>query len=107
MAKIYAAPDSIETPSWDVEDWEKEEKRYTEEVRKYCLDFKQDSYNGKIANFSIADGYASYMVISIRPLELMHLETGDAYEYPHIARLNAKDIKQNIDFQESLKNLRK
>ena len=107
MAKIYSAPESIEVPSWDAEDWEKEENRYIEELRKYCLDDNSGSYIGKVANFSIADGYASYMIASIRPLELIHMETGDAYEYPHIERLNAKDIKQNIDFQESLKKLRK
>jgi hypothetical protein len=36
------------------------------------------------------------MVLSMRPLELMHIPLGDAYQFRYVNRLTAKDIENNI-----------
>jgi len=45
----------------------------------------------------MADGFAFYMVLSMRPLELMHIPLGDAYQFPYANRLTAKDIESKIN----------
>jgi hypothetical protein len=105
MGKIYKAPPEIKTPDF-TKDWLKEDKRYTDDLKAFVLKIRKDGkYIGRVAKFPHADGYACYMVASMRPLELIHMEVGDCWELPHINRLTAKDIKDSIDGNDAMEKL--
>lgn len=100
MGKIYSAPSSIKAPSyaWDgTQNWQEEEKRYRNELKALLRKRKSGKYVGEVVRFPYADSHAEYMVASLRPLELVHVPLGDAWEYPYIERLTAKDITTQIE----------
>jgi hypothetical protein len=45
------------------------------------------------------------MVASMRPLELVHVPLGDAWDYPYIERLTATDIQNKIDQTKAMAKL--
>ena len=76
------------------------------ELREFILSRKNNNkYIGKIVKFQVADGYAKYMVASVKPLELVHLPLDDEYEFQYIQNLKWSDIKERIDSEEKLNKL--
>ena len=106
MAKIFEVPKEVEIPVLNFRDI----KGYNEACEKFTTDLKahlnkmgyNEEYTGEIARFPVADGKAEYMVISLKPVMLVHLPLWDAWNYQHINRLKAVDIKQNIDTAKKL-----
>jgi hypothetical protein len=108
-AKIYSATTSVEIPKYNLpksgESWkdhlEQERKSEIDYIRKLRAFAKTRKPNGKnvgeVVGFPMADGFAFYMVLSMRPLELMHIPLGDAYQFPYANRLTAKDIESKIN----------
>ena len=114
MATIFRAPASIKQPSfsefmkdgkYDREGHAKAEEQYLAELKAFLLSRKRGKNVGEIVQFPCADSYAQYMVASMRPLELVHIPLGDAWDYPYINRLNATDIQNKIDQQQALNKL--
>jgi len=110
-AKIYNAPEEIKVPKLNFENFNRKEHEAAE--AKYVEDLKQHmrerGYNGKnmgeILRFPVADSYAQYMVVSMRPLQLVYLELGDAWDFQYVHLLTAKEVQQKIDQQKSLEKL--
>lgn len=102
MGKILNSPIPYNYPA-DWKEWEKHDKEYIENVRKSVK--TADPYAGKILAIPHADGYAQYMVKSLKPVVLIHLPVGDAWEAPYVHRMTANDIKQEIDRSERWKTL--
>ena len=102
MGKIYAAPKSIKVPNFanGIDEYRKDCERYRNEIQKLAKDNGKGKYAGKIVSFPHADGYASYAVVSLSPVTLIHLADGDAYEFPYIHRMTASDIREKIDADE-------
>jgi hypothetical protein len=75
-----------------------EEKRYLAEMKSFCLNYnpKGGDSIGEIVKFPVADGYAEYMVLKIKPLCLIHLPLNDAYEFQYAQNLTTKDILLSI-----------
>jgi hypothetical protein len=101
-AKVYSGPDSITPPSFsyngkfDHKAYDAEEERYVKELRAWLKDEGYaGEYVGGIIYFPIADGRASYMVASLRPLILIHMNWGDAWDADAILLrgLVAQDVK--------------
>ena len=105
MAKIFSAPKEIKTPAF-TGDWRKEEERYLNEIKALLKTNGFTGKNaGKIINFPMADSHASYMIASMKPLRLIHLETGDAWEFKYAHLLTAKEVNQKIAQQEAMEKL--
>jgi len=85
-------------------------KAHDAAVAKYVEDLKEwltsKGYTGKnageILRFPVADGYAQYMVISMKPLSMFHLELDDAWQFQYAHLLTAKEINEKIKQQEAL-----
>lgn len=76
----------------------KAQDEYLEGLAAHCKAANSaDPYAGRIARFPVADGFAVYVVSSLKPLKLVHVDIGDGWHYQYINRLNATDIKNNID----------
>ena len=100
MAKIYSAPEHINCPSLSILPWDElkqVEEKYVEELKSYLLERNPKGKNvGEIVYFPVADGFAQYMVASMRPLELVHIPLGDAWHFQYVERLKVKDIENQI-----------
>jgi hypothetical protein len=106
MAEVYSVLDSVELPKfpqpYNHEEYKKNEDKYIVDLKK---ELKSMGYKGKnfgeIIKFQVADGYAQYMVISMRPLQLMHLPLGDAWDFQYAHLLTAKEVNEKIEGQKA------
>ena len=109
MATIYAAPEEIKIPKLDFSDmakYRREQEEYLAELKKYCQEDNDDEeYVGEIVRIPVADGNAEYMVASLKPLELIHIPLGDAYDSEFAELLTLAKVKQKIDGAKRLAKL--
>ncbi len=112
MGKIYSAPENIKEPVIDFADlkgWQEAEKAYIEQVKKHCIENSKDkanaSYVGEEFDIPMGDGHARYLVESIKPLVMIHLRVGDAWDSPMADQVSAKYVKEHIDGQKRLAEL--
>lgn len=101
MAKIYNLPEGIEVPSLDVKDikgYEVKCNELRENLKKWL---KYNGFTGKHSgtciSFPVADGYAEYMVVNLRPVQLIHIPVWDAWNYPQAKYITAKEITDKIE----------
>jgi hypothetical protein len=105
MTKIYKAPSEIKLPEFNWRDLKasrEAERKYEQDLKDWCVNRctktnKPTTDVGEIIGFPVADGYARYMVASMKPLELIHIELDDAWSFEYVDKLNAKDVKQKIE----------
>ncbi len=107
MAKIFSAPKGVELPPTkftSLAKYQQDCDDYEKKLKEKLLEFNPGGKNvGEIIRFQVADGYAQYMVASMKPLQLVHLEIGDAYNFEYANRLTAKDVQDKIKQQKALK----
>lgn len=105
-AKVYQAPKEVSLPEFsfqNVSAWQENEKKYIEQLKEHLKKMNYVGKNvGEILKFPAADGYAQYMVISMKPLMLIHLELGDAWTFQYAHLLTAKEVQQQIDAEKRL-----
>ena len=101
MAEIYNAPKEIELPNYsfdNVGNWKDEEASYKKKLIAHINDMGYNGKNvGEIIRLPMADSYAQYMVLSMKPLGLIHLELGDAWTSEFAELLTAKKVNQMIE----------
>ena len=108
MAEIYSTPDSLKLPEIDWSnfnraDHEKLSNLFISDLRNILIKHYGKKKNvGEVVRFPHADGYAQYMVMQMNPLELVHIPLDDAWEFPYIERLTAKDIQDKINQQKNI-----
>lgn len=117
MARIFSPPKGFEPPEFkhpEDGNYKDAVRRYHECCNKYVEAIKRsmrDSYRdvcpeaGKEIRFQVADGYAVYVVAGLKPVELVHVDVEDAYQFPYVHRLTASDIKKEIKKIEDIKKL--
>ena len=108
MAKIYASPKHIQPPELtirDVDEYWKECDEYIKKVQEWVRAQTSGEYIGEVVNFTVCDGYAKYVVWSLKPVKLIHLDIADGYQFQYANRLTAKDIKDKINYAKALDNL--
>lgn len=110
MGKIYSHPESVGAPPrYDMkkshDENVKAETEWTEKVCQWAKQYGSGQYAGEIVRFSVADGYAMYVVVSLKPVKLIHLDLGDGYDFQYIDRLSANDIRNRIDAMNKMKEL--
>lgn len=117
-AKVYAAPSSIVEPRWsnpdspgngyDREWYDQENERYEADIKTWLLSQGWTGpYAGELIHFPVADGSADYMVAKLRPLTLIHMNWGDAWNADRILMngLTAADVKERVDGNRRLQAL--
>lgn len=108
MATIYSAPETIKKPEMDFTNmgaYKADNERFVKELKDLLLTRKKGKNVGEIIRFPVADGYAEYMVASMRPLELVHLPLYDAWHFEYVDRLTAADVEAKITQQKNLQKL--
>ena len=118
MAKIYSAPDEIPQPSLSfeniknynvadiVEKYVNDSEEYLSKLKEFLLKNNPNGENvGETIKFPVADGYAIYMIASMKPLKLVHVPLGDAWDFQYAHRLTAKDVQEKIEQQKAMNEL--
>jgi hypothetical protein len=108
-AKVFSTPTGIDAPDFGDAfvnggySINKESELRSEFLDKLRGWLKANKYTGplagKVVRWPIADGYAEYMVVSLRPLTLIHLPLGDAWRMPAPFErgLTAADIRDQVE----------
>jgi len=111
MAKVYSPPEEIKIPELNfssIKEYDAECARFTEELKQFVLKRNPDKSQvevGKIIQFPVADGYAQYMIASMKPVELIHMPLWDAWEFQYVERLNVRDIRDKVGQLEAINKL--
>lgn len=108
-AKIYSAFKELTVPTFSfgngasVEDYNKANDQYIQDMKAMLIEHGYKGKNsGEVIKFPVADGHALYMVISMRPLELMHIPIVDAWDFQYAHLLTAKEVNTQIEAEKSL-----
>ena len=107
MATIYDITKEFPTPKVDFANYNrakaiKDEDEYLKSVKDFLLTQSKGKNVGEILNFPVADGMAQYMVAKMRPLALIHIALGDAYNFQYAHLLTAKEVNSKIDTQKRM-----
>jgi hypothetical protein len=112
MAQLARAP--LAPPEFDYrgepDEWRKQEQTYIDRLARAARDANPRSKSpliGRTVRFSVADGYAVYVVWSVSPLVLVHVATGDGYAISaaHLRGLTLRDIKALVANEDMWSNL--
>jgi hypothetical protein len=110
MGKIYTAPKEFKKPVYPAyQDFNK----YQAACDKYINDIKvwAKSQNptcpesGKEITFPVGDGRARYIVVSLKPVILVHDDTCDSWHYQYANRLTAADVRKEVKNLEGINKL--
>lgn len=116
MGRIYSPPKDVEPAprlkdfmvggKFDSKKMDEAEEKWTEKLRDWCkANSPGRKYVGEIIQQGVADGYAQYMVFSLRPLVLLHLELGDSYQFQWDSRWTASDVKEMVERRKKMNSL--
>ena len=104
-ATIFAAPNEIKVPDLDFTNFGNYRKKcdeYIKELRDFILECNDtdDDCIGEVIRFPVADGYAKYMVASLKPtVELVHIPLDDAYEFAHVDLMTEQRVRELVKTQ--------
>jgi len=107
MGTIYGGIPDITAPKF-TENWEAyqiEITQYENQVKHWAKENGSGAEAGEDIYFPVADGNAHYVVLSLKPVKLIHLDVIDGYHFPYIKRLTAKDIKEQLSRQKLLNDI--
>ena len=106
MGKVYTAPEGFETPKFnDMNTYSKRCDEYVAKLQAWAKENGSGPEAGKIVRFNVADGYAQYIVFSLKPVKLIHIDTMDAYQFQYANRLTAGDIREKIRQEEAMEKM--
>ena len=109
-AKIYSIEEEVPTPKMDFANFNLKEHReaeakYIADVKAYLLERTSGKNIGEVISFPVADSSAQYMVASMRPLALVHLPLGDAWDFQYAHLLTAKEVDLKIKQKKAMDKL--
>jgi len=99
MGKVYNAPKEFELPKFDFRNLKasrEAEEAYVNSIREWAKKNSKDELAGETIYIPHADGKAAYVVFSTKPVKLIHLPIGDAWDAPLAHRMTGKDIKEHV-----------
>lgn len=105
MAKLIGSVEIETDYTLGREAWMTQEEQQISDYRATLTN--RGSVIGKVVQYPIADGYAQYMVVKEKPLQLVHLSVGDGYQIPdaHLRGLKLSDIIAEIRRQTKMAEL--
>lgn len=108
MAKVYALTPELQKDlpqitggnyNWD--NWQKDQDEFIKKATAWAKARNpQDDLAGMHYEIGHADGAAQYIVLSSKPVQLMHLPIGDAWDSPWADRTRKSDLVQYKKWEE-------
>lgn len=107
MGRVYAPPKEIgDPPALDFKASTANIlatfQAYEQRIVEWCKQHGSGPEAGSIVRFPVADGQASYVIESLKPVRLIHVPTGDAYQFAYVDRLTANDLRERLDRERSI-----
>lgn len=101
MAKLIG---KIGTPVDYRGDWQAEEAEQLSRFSKQFMDKNKGDTVGEVVKWPRADGYACYMVVSEKPLQLALIDHGDAWQIEDalIRGLRIGDIRELVKHERAI-----
>jgi len=106
MGQIYSTPKEIgDVPELgldvcdkkSIDAYFKKEEEYLKKVQEWCKKHGSGKYAGEVITFPVGDGKAVYVVWKLKPVSLIHVPLGDAWQFQYAHRLTAADVKKEIE----------
>ena len=104
MATAYSAPEGYDPPEFDIDDyrtgaWQQKEADYIARLADRAKMNGTNPLLGEVVSWPRGDGYAQYMVWQTKPLQLIHLAIGDAWQVEDvlIRGLRVADIRAMVE----------
>jgi len=107
-ATIYSGIEGIEAPKTSFSNMAKcreDYDNYIETLKAKCKEGFDDENVGEVIKFPVADGYALYMVYSMNPLELIHIDIMDGYQFEYVDLMTPEKVMELIKREKALKKL--
>lgn len=115
MAQVYGPPEGLEVPDllnfqkgrygFDMEAYTKAEESFVLGLVEWCRKrHPEHDLVGELVKFPVGDGYAIYVVADVKPLTLVHVPVGDAWQIPkaHARGLRLDDIAEMVKRRKAL-----
>ena len=106
MAQVFRAPEGFEAPTLDYRgDWQQQEADYLQRLADRCKMNGTNPLLGEVIRFQRGDGFAQYMVWSTKPVQLIWLELGDAWQVEEALTrgLRLSDIREQVEREQRLR----
>jgi frataxin-like iron-binding protein CyaY len=109
MAKIFSEIEGLSAPKYtqfkNTKEWIEATDRYIQSIKEtiHNASSNQCPDAGKIISFPVGDGKACYVVISLKPVQLVWI--GNGYNYKYANRLTATDVRKEIQKAETITTL--
>jgi hypothetical protein len=116
MADIFAPPAELgpvpeitafidATDGYNHDAYMKAEAAFVENVKEWAKEQGSGKYAGEEVSFPVADGAARYVILSLRPVQLIHLPVGDAWQYHLVRHLPASALRELADQQRGFREI--
>ena len=117
MAEVYASPEELKEfePVIDFNNYNhaehcKKEALYEKKLKEWCKKYGSGKYAGETFRVPMADSYAHYMVISLRPCQVINMPIGDEWHDDAVTQYSGSYVKNLIDsdkrFQKALEEIK-
>ena len=104
MATAYSAPEGYDPPALNMDDfrdgsWQAKEDAYIARLADRAKMNGTNPLHGEVIRFQRGDGYAQYLVWTTKPLALIHLELGDAWQIEDalMRGLRLSDVREQVE----------
>jgi hypothetical protein len=119
MAEVFTTPEGFRDPpslmdfrldkGIDIDALGDAEKKWLKELAEWCLTHtdSRSELIGEVIRFPRGDGTANYMVFRTKPLSLLHIPLGDAWDLPdyQMRGLRVKDVRELVKRDRALGEL--
>lgn len=112
MAIIYGRPEELPPPpEFDTDEpvavYFDRQNKWIESVAEWCRQNSGSKLAGEEIRFPVGDGYAHYLVLRLKPAELVWLEVGDAWRAHRVLEkgLDSDEIQKEVNRQRRLAEL--
>ena len=116
-ATVYSAPEGMDAPEFG--DFRREDGRFDtdaywaacekheQQVAAWCRENSPSNLAGEVIRFGVADGKASYVVYTTKPLALIHLDIGDSYQIDDmmLRGMRVSDVRNLVASEKKLDEL--
>jgi len=110
MAKIYSGVEGIPVPEFKADgEYQDYDKRCDDYITSIKMQARRSNPScpeaGEVIYFPVGDGNAQYVVMSLKPVTLVHLAIGDAWHFQYANRLTAADVRREISRRAALNRI--
>lgn len=116
-ATVYSVPEGFQEPDFgnyetdsggfDTQAYFDACDKHEKDVAAWCRDNSTADLAGEIIRFPVADGKATYMVYTLKPLALIHLNYGDGYQIDDMTLrgMRVQDVRELVRRQKALNEI--